>query len=39
MVIHGYCYRCHKVKRVRISTPPRGSVPIGLCADCENKRA
>lgn len=36
MMLHGYCLRCHKIKRVRVQTLTR--VPMGVCTDCEAKR-
>jgi hypothetical protein len=36
MNLHGWCLRCHKVKRVRV-TMPRAGVPVGICMDCEKR--
>lgn len=38
MKVHGWCIRCHRIKRVRTNLLPRGGTPIGVCDDCEAKR-
>ena len=38
MMIHGYCERCHKIKRVRVRVIRGRGVQIGICADCEARR-
>lgn len=37
MRLHGYCTRCRKIRRVRITgaPAPRGVVQTGICAECE----
>lgn len=37
MRLHGWCVQCHRIKRVRV-TQWSGGTPIGICADCEEKR-
>jgi hypothetical protein len=36
MKLHGYCERCHKVKRVTVRYPTPHGVQIGICDDCAN---
>jgi hypothetical protein len=38
MKLHGWCMKCHKIKRVRITMPRSGGVQIGICDDCETKK-
>lgn len=35
MTIHGWCIKCHKVKRVRVTQPPVGRIAIGVCRECD----
>jgi hypothetical protein len=37
MKVHGYCLKCHKIRRVRV-TLPRHGVQMGICDECEEKR-
>jgi hypothetical protein len=38
MRLTGYCWRCGKVRTVRVELPPSGPVvPIGICDDCQDK--
>lgn len=38
MVVHGWCHKCRKFKRVRVDMPDANGVQIGTCDDCEAKR-
>lgn len=38
MIVIGYCHRCHRIGPIRVTTPRRGSIQIGLCHDCDKKR-
>ena len=38
MRLHGWCMRCHKIKRVTVTIPRYGSPQIGICDQCEEKR-
>jgi hypothetical protein len=38
MIVHGYCMKCHKVKRVRVNMStyrPGQPVQVGVCSNCE----
>jgi hypothetical protein len=42
MKVHGYCERCHKIKRVQVGTAAMVAIatnrPVyGLCDDCEQE--
>jgi hypothetical protein len=40
MRLQGYCWKCHKVRNVRVELPPTGRVvPIGICQECEDKES
>lgn len=39
MYIIGYCTRCHKIKRVRITGFRPGGTQLGICRECESRRA
>lgn len=37
MRLHGYCEKCHKVKRIEVNmSRPGGRVYVGTCDDCAN---
>jgi hypothetical protein len=38
MKLHGYCLKCHKIKRVNVNPASLGSTPIGICDECEEKK-
>jgi hypothetical protein len=39
MRLPGYCYKCRRVRTVRVEIPPgQGGVAIGICQECEDKR-
>jgi hypothetical protein len=38
MRLHGWCTKCHKIKRVTVRVPIPGAVQTGICDDCEDKR-
>lgn len=37
MKIHGYCEKCHRIRRVRMGSKFHGTVAIGICDQCEEK--
>lgn len=36
MKLHGWCEKCHKIKRVQVSVPRPGGVQTGICDDCDD---
>lgn len=38
MKVHGYCERCHKIKRVEVRFPVPGQTPTGVCDECRRKK-
>ena len=35
MIVPGYCLKCRRVRRVRVTHWQRGPVPVGVCYECE----
>ena len=39
MRLHGYCTKCHRIRRVRVTNHGMlgRSIPQGVCHECEDK--
>jgi hypothetical protein len=37
MKVHGWCVKCHKIKRVNVKVPMPGTHQQGVCDDCAEK--
>ena len=38
MKLPGYCFKCHKMKRVNVDAYTGKGVPVGVCDECREGR-
>ena len=38
MRLHGWCLKCHKIRRVRVTMPRSSGVQVGVCDACDNQQ-
>jgi hypothetical protein len=38
VIVHGYCTKCRRIRRVRVTTLVTRGVQLGVCRECEEKR-